>query len=211
MVSCFFCFAIFLPSIQDLKTVESILGDWNSQNKSGKGQHQTSYCDKQRMLSDKNKELFIERASPGLPSRKLNVPSKSKTSRKTKKKKTHLDFFQMTVVCSINFSPPEKEAIYISFLYYFVSCWLFMLIPRNRNSCQLLETSKIVSRSSVSFGELFHLKQSKFLSRCCSLLEVSDAIKVNVLSWNDLWRLDIRYRTQFCDPVLHNSFELKRL
>ena len=50
--------------------------------------------DKQRMLSDKNKELFIERASPGLPSRKLNAPSKSKTSRKTKKKKTHLDFFR---------------------------------------------------------------------------------------------------------------------
>ena len=68
------------------------------------------------MLSDKIKELFIERASPGLPSRKLNAPSKSKTSRKTKKKKTHLDFFQMTVDINCLFlSPPEKEAIYISF------------------------------------------------------------------------------------------------
>lgn len=134
MVSCFFCFAIFLPSIQDLKTVESILGDWNSQNKSGKGQHQTSYCDKQRMLSDKNKELFIERASPGLPSRKLNVPSKSKTSRKTKKKKTHLDFFQMTVVCNINFSPLRKRQ-FISLFYTTLwavdcSCWFQEIVTR---------------------------------------------------------------------------------
>lgn len=57
--------------------------------------------DKQRMLSDKNKELFIEGPLPGLPSRKLNAPS--------------WIFFQITVVCSINFSRPEKEAIYISF------------------------------------------------------------------------------------------------
>ena len=40
--------------------------------------------DKQRMLSVKNKQL-IERALPGLPSRKRNAPTQSKISRKKRK------------------------------------------------------------------------------------------------------------------------------
>ena len=43
-----------------------------------------SVRDKQRMLSVQNKQL-IERASPGLPSRKRNAPTQSNISKKKRK------------------------------------------------------------------------------------------------------------------------------